>query len=147
MRSFFKIFFASLLALVLFSVMAIFIFIGFISGLATPEKVKTGAKAVLVVDLAMPYPEIGMINPFAALGDKEDYNVPSLYDAIRMIRYAKTDSSVKGIYIKCGTNGNGLAASGDSGTGGGWFAGWLSAFGSHSLMSSSHWRAFFASST
>ena len=36
------------------------------------------------------------------------YNTPGVYDVIRMIRYAKTDSAVKGIYIKANSNGNGL---------------------------------------
>lgn len=111
MNSFFRTFFASLLALLIFSVVAFFCFLGFISGLASHEKVKTGAKAVLVVDLAEKYPEISVENPLAAISDNDKYSVPSLYDVVRMIHVAKTDSAVKGIYIKCGSNGNGLASS------------------------------------
>src|SRR5689334_7860844 len=111
MNSFFRVFFASLLALLIFSIVAVFCFLGFISGLASHEKVKTGGKAVLVIDLAERYPEISVENPLAAFSDNDKYSIPSLYDVVRMIHYAKQDSAMKGIYIKCGMNGNGLAAS------------------------------------
>ena len=39
------------------------------------------------------------------------YNTPGVYDVIRMIHYAKSDSSIKGIYIKANANDNGLATS------------------------------------
>jgi len=110
MNSFLKIFLASLTALLVFTVLAFFIMLGWVSGLSTPQKEKTGAKAVLVIDLAEAYKEVRIENPLAALGGKEQYSTPALYDVIRLIRHAKTDSSVKGIYIKCNTNSNGFAA-------------------------------------
>ncbi len=64
-----------------------------------------------MIDLAQPYQEVRIENPLAVLGGKEQYSTPALYDVIRLIRHAKTDSSVKGIYIKCNTNSNGFAAS------------------------------------
>jgi protease-4 len=64
-----------------------------------------------VLDLGRSYPEIGVENPLARFSGNEDGDVPSLYDVLRMIRYAKTDTAVKGIYIKCGSNGNGMGAS------------------------------------
>ncbi|HEU4633464.1 MAG TPA: signal peptide peptidase SppA, partial [Flavisolibacter sp.] len=106
MNHFLKIFLASLLALIIFSVLALFMLIGFVSGLARPEKEKTGAKAVLVVDMAVTYPELSVSNPFAKLASGDSYDIPSLYDVVRMIRHAKSDSAIKGIYIKCGNNGN-----------------------------------------
>lgn len=111
MNSFFKIFFASLAALFLFMVMVFFMALGFLSGLATPEKEKTGAKAVLVLDLSQPFQEIKVENPLASLGGKEQYSIPALYDVVRLIREAKSDSAVKGIYIKSGINVNGFAGS------------------------------------
>jgi protease-4 len=111
MNHFLKIFLASLLALIIFSVLALFMLIGFVSGLARPEKEKTGAKAVLVVDMAVTYPELSVSNPFAKLASGDSYDIPSLYDVVRMIRHAKSDSAIKGIYIKCGNNGNGFANS------------------------------------
>ena len=111
MKSFFKIFLASLLAFFVLCLILFFVLVGLITGLASSEKVNTGAKAVLVLDLARSYPEIGVENPLARFSDKEDGDVPSLYDVLRMIRYAKTDTAVKGIYIKCASNGNGMGAS------------------------------------
>lgn len=111
MKSFFKIFLASLLAFFVLCVIIFFIFMGVISSLTSEEKERTGAKAVLVVDLGRTYPEIGVENPLSRLSGKDDGDLPSLYDVVRMIRYAKTDSAVKGIYIKCGNNGNGMGAS------------------------------------
>jgi protease-4 len=111
MKSFFKIFLASLLAFFVLCVIIVFVFIGFVSNIASREKERTGAKAVLVVDLGRNYPEIGVENPLARFSSKEDGDVPSLYDVIRLIKHAKTDSAVKGIYIKCANNANGMGAS------------------------------------
>ena len=112
MKSFFKIFLASFLALVIFSVIGFFIFLGFVSHIASSENVGTGSKAVLMIDLSHTYPEIGVENPFSRFSsDKEDGDVPALYDVLRMIQYAKKDSAVKGIYLKCAQNGNGMGNS------------------------------------
>lgn len=111
MKSFFKIFLASFLAFLVLCVIIFFIFIGVISSLTSSEKEKTGAKAVLVVDLSRNYPEIGVENPLARFSGKDGEDVPSLYDVVRMIKYAKTDTAVKGIYIKCGSNANSMGSS------------------------------------
>ena len=111
MNSFLKSFLASLLALFIFAILVFFITLGFVSGLATRDKEKTGARAVLVVDLAVPYPEVSVENPFGVLAGGDQHDVPALYDVLRMIRYAKTDSAVKGIYIKCGGTANGFGNS------------------------------------
>jgi len=111
MKSFFKIFLASLLALLVFSIISFFLAMGFVSGLATRDKANTGNKAVLVIDLNTLYPEIPIKNPLSSFSGEEHYDVPSLYNVIRLINKAKTDSSVKGIYIKCGNNSNGFGSS------------------------------------
>ena len=111
MKSFFKIFLASFLAFVVLCVIIVFVFIGIVASITADEKVRTGAKAVLVVDLAHNYPEIGVENPLARFSGKDDGDAPSLYDVVRMIHYAKTDSAVKGIYLKCGSNANGMGSS------------------------------------
>jgi protease-4 len=111
MKSFFKIFLATLLALVVFSVIGFFVFIGIVSAITSADKAETGSKAVLVVDLAKNYPEIGVENPLTRLSGKEDGDVPALYDVIRMIDHARKDSAVKGIYLKCGNNANGFGSS------------------------------------
>lgn len=110
MKSFFKIFFASLLALILFSAVGIFLLIGMISSAATPETPVVGNDAVLVLDLSDEFREQSREMPFSRIINAET-EAPSLYDMVRMIQYAKKDSSIKGIYIRCNDNANGFAAS------------------------------------
>ena len=111
MRSFFKIFFASLLALVVFLVIFFFFTVGYVSsvvsGLANNQGEAIGSGAVLVLDLNVSFAEKADTDPLAGFSDTR-YNTPGVYDVLRMIRYAKTDSSVKGIYIKANGNENGL---------------------------------------
>ena len=111
MNSFLKIFLATLAALFVFSILSFFMLLGFVTGLAAPEKTHTGANAVLVVDLSQQYPEIEKKNILAALGTEGEYDVPSLHNVVRLIRKATIDSAVKGIYIKCDYNANGFGAS------------------------------------
>lgn len=111
MNSFFKIFFACLLAIFIFSLLSVFMFLGFVSGITKPEKVRTGGNAVLLLDLAQPYTDLAAEEPLANLAGGERYSTPGLYDVVRLIQHAKTDSAIKGIYLKCGYNPNGFAAS------------------------------------
>ena len=111
MKSFFKTFFAVLLALVVLCVMGIFILAGFIASATSAEKTTIGNDAVLVVDLANHFRERKQENPIGSIIDDEAYDIPSLYDVVRMIRYAKADTAIKGIYLVCGHNANGFAAS------------------------------------
>ncbi|OQP61497.1 signal peptide peptidase SppA [Niastella vici] len=111
MKSFFKIFLASFVALVVFCLIIFFVLVGIVSGLTADKKVKTGGTAVLVIDLARDYPEIGVENPLARLSNKEDGDIPSLYDVVRLINHAKTDTAIKGIYLKCSSNANGMGNS------------------------------------
>jgi len=113
MNSFFKIFFASLLALLVFSLIVFFLTMGIITSLATPQKEKTGNKAVLVLDLAYPFPEVAVENPLAGLAGQDRNGIPSVYDVVRLIQVAASDSSIKGIYIKCASNSNGFGSSED----------------------------------
>jgi protease-4 len=110
MKAFFKIFFATLLALIIFTVIGVFVLIGMITSAASEEKVTIGNNAVLVLDLSNTFKEQTLHSPFNFLkeGDNEP---PSLYEMVRLIRYAKSDSAVKGIYILCDNNPNGYAAS------------------------------------
>ncbi|NML21067.1 signal peptide peptidase SppA [Pseudoflavitalea sp. G-6-1-2] len=110
MKSFFKIFLATLLALVIFSLIGFFILMGIVGGLASSDKPTVGARAVLVVDLEDYYQEIAEENPLAQIGGGENSDKPALYDLIRIIRHAKSDSAVKGIYLRCGSNANGFAS-------------------------------------
>ena len=111
MKSFFKTFFASLLALIIFTVIGIFILVGIISSAASSEKPVVGSNAVLVLDLSNQFKEQAIDNPINAIVNRGESGTPSLYDMVRLIAYAKSDSSIKGIYILCGNNSNGFAAS------------------------------------
>ena len=111
MRSFFKTFFASLLALIIFSLLGVFIVIGFIASATSSDKPVVGNYAVLVLDLSNQFKEQSQDNPINSLINKSDNDIPALYDMVRMIHHAKSDSSVRGIYILCGNNVNGFASS------------------------------------
>jgi protease-4 len=111
MKSFFKIFFASLLALVIFTVMGFFLLIGIVAMASSDDKSTIDSKAVLVLDLSQTFPEQSKDDPFSAFMNKTENDIPSLYDMVRMIRAAKNDTLVKGIYIQCSGNANGYAAS------------------------------------
>src|SRR6478609_8801611 len=111
MKAFFKTFFASLLALIIFTVIGVFILIGIVASATSEEKPFVGSKAVLVLDLSNQFKEQAVNNPLRALMNESDKDVPSLYDMVRMIHHAKSDSTVKGIYILCGNNVNGFGAS------------------------------------
>lgn len=111
MRGFFKTFFASLLALIIFTVIGVFILLGIIASATTADKPVVGRDAVLVLDLSSEFKEQSKDNPLDALLNGIENEAPSLYDMVRMIRYAKSDSAIKGIYVLCGNNRNGFAAS------------------------------------
>lgn len=113
MKNFFKIFFASLLALIVFTVLAFFLFIGIIGVIASSSSdvPEIKPRSVLVLDLSETFPEQSKEDPFAAFMNTTDKEIPSLYDIVRMIKVAKTDTLIKGIYIKGAGNGNGFAAS------------------------------------
>jgi protease IV len=114
MRSFFKIFFASLLALVVFVFIFFFFTVGYLGGvvssLGNSQPEATGSNAVLLLDLSQSFSEKTVSDPLAGISASR-YNTPGVYSVVRMIRYAKTDSSIKGIYIKANADDNGLGTS------------------------------------
>lgn len=108
MNSFFKTFFASLLALAVFAMVMLVAVVIAASSLQSAKKAVTGENAVLLLDLSVHFPEVQESNPMSALsGDIQ----PTLYDAVRIIRHAKDNDAVKGIFIKCGGNNNDFASS------------------------------------
>lgn len=109
MRSFFKIFFASFLALVIFCLLLFFILVGYIANVASKSKPDIADKSVLVIDLSQHFRERmqkGALGGLAGDGDK-----PGLYDMIRLIEHAETDRDIAGICIEANGNANGFAAS------------------------------------
>jgi protease-4 len=107
MRSFFKIFFASLLALIAFVVILFFFTVGYVGSIASAQHEETGNNAVLVLDMSQSFGEKPVEDPLANFSDAR-YNTPGVYDVIRLIHYAKSDSAIRGIYIKAGSNVNGF---------------------------------------
>lgn len=110
MRNFFKIFFATLLALIIFSILAFFFFAVLIGQATKHEKTPVGNNGILVLDLSTSYPEQAKDDALAKLTGDASGNTPGIYDIVRMLHYAKYDSSIKGLYIKAETNPNGFAA-------------------------------------
>ena len=110
MNTFFKSFFATLLAMVVFFAILLVMLIAIASAVASKEKEEVGGNAVLLVDLSKHFSEIEPADPFAAFsGDRSV--PPSLYHVTRMIRHAATNNNVKGIYLKCENNNNDFGAS------------------------------------
>src|ERR1700727_1860133 len=111
MGGFFKVFFAVLLALVVFTVLGLFLAFGIAGSFLSPAKPETGAKAVLYVDLGQTFKEQTQDNPLSGISsDDDEFDVPGLYDVVRLLRYAKTDSAIKGVYLKCNNDPNGFAS-------------------------------------
>jgi protease IV len=111
MKSFFKIFFASFLALFIFSVIAFFISLVFVIALTRPVKPEIETNSVLVLDLSDNFKEQSQSNPLASFTGNGDTYSPGLYDVVRMLHYAKYDSNIKGLYLKVENNANGFASS------------------------------------
>ncbi len=111
MKSFFKYFFSALLALVVFFGLIFIITVGIFGTLLNKSAVTIPSKSVLVVDLTNPFQEKKIENPIVELTGNTENESPSLHQLIRMIAAAKTDSSIKGIYVVATGNANGFAAS------------------------------------
>lgn len=110
MRIFFKAFFATLLALFVFSLIGIFIIGGIASSISKEEAVIIPQHAVLVLDISENFEERHIADPFSEFMERKKGKKPSLSELVQIIQYAKTDSAIKGIYIKAVQNPNGFAA-------------------------------------
>lgn len=109
MKSFFKSFFAALLALVVFFGLIFVLFFGIAGALLSEEQVKVDPRSVLVIDLSKNLSDRKIDDPFAELSGDESY--PSLSTTIMLIRNAAKDSLIKGVYLIAKDNGNGAASS------------------------------------
>jgi len=109
LKSFFKSFFASLLALVVFFGLIFVLFFGIAGALLADEQVKVDPKSVLLIDLSQNMSDRKPEDPFAELAGEEIY--PELSEAIKLIKHAAKDSLIKGIYIISKDNANGFASS------------------------------------
>ncbi|MFN2440372.1 MAG: hypothetical protein ABR503_14310 [Chitinophagaceae bacterium] len=86
MRSFFKIFLASFLALIAFCIAAFFLLMGMITSLATKDKPTIAKNTVLTINLKQHFPERMQENPLGAITNEET-DVPGLYDVTRLIKH------------------------------------------------------------
>ena len=111
MKIFFKSFFASLLALVVFTLIGFFLLVGIASAFSTEEPKVVAANSVLVLDLSNEFLEQVQNDPISEIVNKKNGKLPSLSELVHLIAYAKKDDAIKGIYIKCQQNPNGYAAS------------------------------------
>ena len=106
-----KLFFASFLALIIFTAIVLIVGLAVIGFALQPTKPDLGSKGILVLDLSSTFNEQAKDNPLASITGDASGNAPGLYDIIRMLHYAKTDTTIKAVYIKAGYNANGYAAS------------------------------------
>lgn len=109
MAQFFKYFFAALLALFVFSVLAFFMLIGIAGALASKEAVQLEAHSVLYLDLGKALKEQTKEDPFALLEGEEPYSQPGVYDMVQLLKHAAGNDQVDGLYLKAGSNANGFA--------------------------------------
>ncbi len=110
MGSFFKMFFASLLALIIFALIGVFLLVGMVGALASKDKPEVADKSVLMLDLSQHFSERKQNDVLGALTNSES-DVPGLYDVVRLIKHAKENNNIKGIYIVANTNNNAYASS------------------------------------
>lgn len=114
MKQFFKMFFASLLAMIIAGVILTGIFIGsimalFSSAKSTRSEMLVKERSVLEIYLDKGLHEQGESNSLAALTGGKAYSV-GLYDVIKAIRHAATDDKIKGILIRTGGSPNAWAS-------------------------------------
>lgn len=108
MNSFFKTFFAALLALVVFCFILFLVVLSAVKNLASKEKADVSDKSVLVIDLSKHFPEHGASSPFGTFGSETP---PTLSEVVRLIGEAKTEKDIRGIYLSIDGNTNGYASS------------------------------------
>ncbi|WP_295129016.1 signal peptide peptidase SppA [uncultured Chitinophaga sp.] len=109
MRSFFKFFFASFLALIIFSFIGLIFMFAVIGKAFAPSRVVVSANSVLVLDASTALNEQRTEDKLGSLLPGGGSEAPGLYDMVRLLRHAGTDENIKGIYLKVGGNGNNFA--------------------------------------
>lgn len=109
MKSFFKSFFASLLAIVVFFGLLFVLFFGIAGALLADEQVRIEPNAVLLIDLSKQMSDRKSDDPFAEFTSEEVY--PPLSESVKLIKHAAKDSLIKGIFLISNDNSNGFASS------------------------------------
>ncbi|MCS6796666.1 MAG: signal peptide peptidase SppA [Raineya sp.] len=101
MKQFFKFVFATIVGLIVFSAIGIFILVGIISAIGADEKASVEENSVLYLNLSAPIAERSKENPFDDLGIPLDNSTSKigLLEIVQSIKNAKNDKKIKGIYI------------------------------------------------
>ncbi len=105
MKQFFKMFFASLLAMVVAGVVLLFVAVGLIISTINNAKSqkstagKNASQGILLIETDKRLHEQGVRNSLAAFSDDISYSA-GLYDAIRALQEAKTDNNIKAVFLK-----------------------------------------------
>jgi protease IV len=113
MKQFFKMFFASMLAMIVSGVIIVALVIGasvalVSSSLSSDTNVSVNDNSVLVIDLGKQIHEQSEINSLSILNNEDPYSA-GLYYALNGIENAKKDDKIKGILIKMSPSPNGWA--------------------------------------
>ena len=114
MKQFFKMFFASLLGVIVASVIAIGLFIGAIVGIAShavggeEEEVRTKDNSLMVLDLSNAFHEQGEQNSFSLFGSKAGAEL-GMYELSNSLKAAAKDDKIKGLLIKMAASPNNFA--------------------------------------
>ncbi len=90
--------------------MVFFLFIGWVVGLASKEKPRVAPKSVLVLDLSQNFKEQRVESPLSPFSNNTALNVPGLFDVVQLIKKAKNDKDISGIYVIANSNPNGFAS-------------------------------------
>lgn len=114
MKQFFKMFFASMLAIIISGIVLFFIFVGIVAsiskGVKADEEKELAGRHLLLIDLGKQMHEQHETNSLAGFTKESSFST-GVYDAIQAIAAAKTDDNVKGILLKPEGSGNGWATS------------------------------------
>src|SRR5690606_27315565 len=114
MKSFFKYVFATMVGIILSSVVIILIKFaiigGLVSSISSEDKVEVADNSVLHVSLAYPISERTQKNNFSGFNFSELFDSHlGLNDILTRIEAAKTDDKIKGIYLDLSSVGAGFA--------------------------------------
>jgi protease-4 len=115
MKQFFKMFFASMLAMVVMGIIVFGVFIGLIvaavsKSVKSDRDVSIANNSVLVINTDDKLHEQTEKNSIAFFADGNAF-LPGVYDAINAIEDAADDDNIKGILLKVSANANGWATS------------------------------------
>ncbi|MCH5599104.1 S49 family peptidase [Niabella ginsengisoli] len=111
MKSFFKIFLAAFLALVVFCIVGFFFFAGIMGSALSKSVPVVAEKSVLEIDLSKTFEERPVTDFQTVVASESLDEKPSFYDVIRLIEKAKHDENISGILLKANGNANGFANS------------------------------------